>query len=123
MPMAQQAARRTQMRLDQSSSDPMPASLLFLLPGTNVRLPASSFLARRCGNCLDLRLLGFLGFPITSLLATGHVALPWFFDTLMGRTYFDGAARSAIAATLRPLRPNSHALLRLGPSRKIGHPA
>src|SRR5579864_2475694 len=88
MPMAQHSARRTQYAFQPITRQMrIPSRRLFLLPGTNVRLPSSGFLAWRRGNCLDLRLLGFLGFPITSLLATGHVALPWVFDTLMRRRY------------------------------------
>ena len=51
---------------------------LFLLAGTQGRLPACAraLLARRRGNHLDLVLLGFLGFPIASLLTLGHVNLP-----------------------------------------------
>ena len=49
---------------------------LFLLAGAQGRLPAAGLLARRCRNHLDLLLLGFLGLPIISLLAFGHVALP-----------------------------------------------
>src|ERR1700722_3049558 len=52
-----------------------PASLL-LLPGSEVRLPRHGLLAWRRGNCLDLGLFGLLDFPITSLLAFGHFALP-----------------------------------------------
>jgi hypothetical protein len=49
---------------------------LFLFVGTQRRLPASGLLARRRGNHLDLLFLGFLGFPIASLLALGHIDLP-----------------------------------------------
>lgn len=49
---------------------------LFLLAGTQGRLPACTLLAWRRGDHLDLLLLGFLGFPIASLLAFGHVNLP-----------------------------------------------
>jgi hypothetical protein len=55
-------------------------ALLFFLPGSEARLPPCGLLAWRRGNCLDLLLLGLLGFPIASLLAFGHVALPEFFD-------------------------------------------
>jgi hypothetical protein len=37
-------------------------------------------LARCCGNDFDLLLFGFLGFPIASLLAFGHVDLLGFED-------------------------------------------
>lgn len=49
---------------------------LFLLAGTQGRLPASGLLAWRRGNHLDFLFLRFLGFPIASLLAFGHVDLP-----------------------------------------------
>src|SRR5579863_7420014 len=57
-----------------------PASLL-LLPGPHVRLPNDGLLTWRSRNCLDLLLLGFLGFPIASLFAFGHVALLVSLDT------------------------------------------
>src|SRR6266550_3724122 len=49
---------------------------LFLLAGTQVRLPACTLLAWRRRDHLDLLLLGFLGFPIASLLTFSHVDLP-----------------------------------------------
>src|SRR6478672_1690411 len=51
---------------------------LFLFAGTQGRLPACALLAWRRGNHLDLLFLGFLGFPIASLLTLGHVDLPGF---------------------------------------------
>ena len=53
--------------------------VLFFLPET--RLPSRGLLAWRRGDCLDLFFLGFLGFPITFLLAFGHVALLALCDT------------------------------------------
>jgi hypothetical protein len=41
---------------------------------------ARTFLAWCCGNDFDLLLFGFLGLPIASLLALGHVDLLWFED-------------------------------------------
>jgi hypothetical protein len=40
-------------------------------------LPPCGLLAWRGGDYLDFPLLRFLGFPIASLLAVGHVNLPW----------------------------------------------
>ena len=51
---------------------------LFLLAGPQGRLPARTLLAWRRGNDLDLLFLGFLGFPIASLLTLRHVDLPGF---------------------------------------------
>jgi hypothetical protein len=51
-------------------------SPLFLFAGRERRLPACGLLAWRCGDGLDFLFLGFLGFPIASLLAFGHVDLP-----------------------------------------------
>src|SRR3954462_15485221 len=53
-----------------------PSLLLFV--GTQGRLPARPLLAWRRGNHLDLLFLGFLGFPIASLLTLGHADLPGF---------------------------------------------
>ncbi len=53
---------------------------LFLLARTEARLPSCGLLARRRGNRLDLLLFGFLGFPVTLLLALGHADLPEFDD-------------------------------------------
>jgi hypothetical protein len=50
----------------------------FFFAGTEGRLPSCGLLAWRCGNHLDLLFLGFLGFPIASVLAFGHVDLPRF---------------------------------------------
>ena len=52
---------------------------LFLLAGTEGRLPARSLLAWRSGNCLDLLFLGFLRLPIT-LLLFAHAGLLKFDD-------------------------------------------
>src|SRR6266852_2282353 len=59
-------------------SDPLRKAriALFLLAGTDVRLPSRGLLAWRRGNGLDLLFLGFLGFPIALLLAFGHGGLP-----------------------------------------------
>ena len=44
------------------------------------RLPSRTLLAWCCGNDFDLLLFGFLGLPIASLLAFGHVDLVGFED-------------------------------------------
>jgi hypothetical protein len=46
-----------------------------LLAGRQTRLPCRSLLARRRSYSFDLRFLGLLGFPISFLLALGHVDL------------------------------------------------
>ena len=61
----------------------MSAGALFLFARCEARLPGGGLLARRRGDCLDFLLLGFLGLPIASLLAFGHVDLPEFFHTLI----------------------------------------
>jgi len=48
---------------------------LFLFVGSEGRLPRCGFSAWRCGNCLDLLFLWFLGLSIASLLAFCHVDL------------------------------------------------
>jgi hypothetical protein len=59
---------------------PRQLTLSFLFPFVvrEGRLPSRSLLAWCCGNDLDLLLFGFLGLPIASLLAFGHVDLPGF---------------------------------------------
>src|SRR5262245_20824407 len=54
--------------------------LLFLRAGRLGRLPSCALLARGSGDDLYLVFLGLLGFPIASLLAVGHLDLPWFDD-------------------------------------------
>jgi hypothetical protein len=64
--------------------------LLFLLTGRLGRagrlgrLPSRTLLARRGGKDLYLLFLGLLGFPIASLLAVGHLDLPWLDDACDG---------------------------------------
>src|SRR5262249_34500374 len=65
--------------------------LLFLRAGRLGRLPSRALLARRGGDLLYLLFLGLLGFPIASLLAVGHLDLPW----------FDDAYKRNLAATRR----------------------
>src|SRR5438874_1365133 len=55
-------------------------ALLFLLAGREARLPSRGLLAWRRSYCLDLLFLGLLGFPISFLLALGHVDLLWVDD-------------------------------------------
>src|SRR2546421_4151623 len=50
-------------------------ALLFLLAGREARSPSRGLLAWRRSYCLDLLFLGLLGFPVTVLLALGHVDL------------------------------------------------
>ena len=59
---------------------PRQLTLSFLFPFVvrEGRLPSRTLLAWCCGNDLDLLLFGFLGLPIASLLAFGHVDLPGF---------------------------------------------
>jgi hypothetical protein len=52
--------------------------MLFLLGGREVRLPCRDLTVRRRGDHLGLLLLWLLGFAIASLLAFGHLSLPWF---------------------------------------------
>ena len=58
------------------SAPPRGIEHYFFLPEPKVGCQPRGLLAWRCGNHLDLLLLGFLGFPIASLLAFGHVDLP-----------------------------------------------
>ena len=60
--------------------------LLFLRTGRLGRLPSRTraLLARRGGSDLYLLFLGLLGFPIASLLAVGHLDLPWLDDAYNG---------------------------------------
>src|SRR6266566_6223250 len=55
-------------------------SCLFLLAGSEGRLPSSGLLTRRRGNDLDLLFFGFLDFPIAFLLTFGHFGLLGFAD-------------------------------------------
>ena len=70
-------AYRLEQQLGQRAQVGAAISTLFLLAGVGGRLPsaAATLLARRSGNGLDLVLLGFLGFPVASLLALAHVDL------------------------------------------------
>ena len=52
------------------------SNIYFFLPEPKVGCQPAGLLAWCCGNHLDLLFLGFLGFPIASLLAFGHVDLP-----------------------------------------------
>jgi hypothetical protein len=87
-----------------------PASL-FLLPGTEARLPSCGLLAWRRGNCLDLFFLGFLDFPIAFLLALGHAALPEIADTDRMQRSLLTTRPDQPCATVRLLAPNSHVLV------------
>jgi hypothetical protein len=75
-------------------------SPLFLFAGRKRRLPACSLLAWRRGDGLDFFLFGFLGFPIASLLAFGHVDLPW----LMMQYLVEGLGRRSRQASAQESR-------------------
>jgi hypothetical protein len=81
---------------------------LFLLAGVDRRLPSAGLLAWRSRNGLDLLLLGFLGFPIASLLALGHVDLSLRLDAVASIAIFHIDAGEIV----RVFSPNSQ--LRLG---------
>ena len=67
-------------RVSPADSFTSTRALLFLLAGREARLPSRGLLAWRRSYCLDLLFLGLLGFPVTFLLALGHVDLLWVDD-------------------------------------------
>ena len=77
------------MRSNQFRRQCRPASL-FLLSRGKARLPRGGLLTWRSSDYLDLLLLGFLRFSVTSLLALRHVGLLGLIDT---EGCVEGAAR------------------------------
>jgi len=79
-PPCENALLRALERVSSADRFTSTLALLFLLAGRETRLPFRGLLAWRRSYCLDLLFLGLLDFPISSLLALGHIDLLWVDD-------------------------------------------
>jgi hypothetical protein len=85
-----------------------PSRYYFFLPEPKVGChPPIFWLARRCGNCLDLLFFGLLRFPIAFLLAFGHAdfSLGLMMTRWLNAEYHVNAQPIVFLSRRRSLRP------------------